>query len=98
MLRDIFVIGLQERSAQKKLLSETELTLNRAVEIATGQEMANKRVDEMHINEGTVGKVYSMGKVYSSPWSATVVARAIIVQKIVFTRMRCVTNAKSLVT
>lgn len=46
-LRDIFVIGLQDAAAQKKLLSESELTLNKAYNVALSHESASKQVEEI---------------------------------------------------
>ena len=47
-LRDMFVIGLNDKSAQRKLLSQADLTLKKAFDTALGQEMANLRVEEIH--------------------------------------------------
>ncbi|XP_053550471.1 uncharacterized protein K02A2.6-like [Bombina bombina] len=41
-LRDMFVIGLMDCTVQKRLLAEDELTLKRAIEIATVMELAAK--------------------------------------------------------
>lgn len=59
VLRDVFVIGLEDKAAQCELLSEAELTIEKAFQIAHSREMAAKRVDEMHVapNEKTVHKV-----------------------------------------
>lgn len=59
VLRDVFVIGLEDKAAQCELLSEADLTIDKAFRIAHGREMAAKRVDEMHIGltEKTVNKV-----------------------------------------
>jgi hypothetical protein len=43
----MFVLGLTDRSAQKKLLSEKNLTLTKAFEIASSHEMASKEIDDM---------------------------------------------------
>ena len=44
VLRDMFVIGLSNRSAQRKLLSEHDLDLKKAFSVALGQEMAEENV------------------------------------------------------
>lgn len=46
-LRDMFVIGLKDKSAQKKLLSERDLTIKTAVDKARSHEMASQQVQEM---------------------------------------------------
>ncbi|XP_068234092.1 uncharacterized protein [Palaemon carinicauda] len=47
VLRDLFVIGLANRSAQRKLLSEQELDLKKAFSIALSQEMADENVTKI---------------------------------------------------
>ena len=47
-LRDMFVIGLSDKSAQKKMLSEADLTIQKAYEMALGHETANRQVEEIH--------------------------------------------------
>ena len=49
MLRDRFVCGIENKSMQKKMLSESQLTLKRAVEIALSVETAEK---DTHLLEG----------------------------------------------
>ena len=46
-LRDRFVCGLKSEVTQKRLLSETNLTLNRAVEIAQGIEAAEEHTQQL---------------------------------------------------
>ena len=46
-LRDRFVCGLKSEVTQKRLLSETNLTLNRAVEIAQGIEAAEQHTQQL---------------------------------------------------
>jgi len=45
--RDRFVCGLQSKTIQKKLLTETDLTLQRAVKIAHTMEMAAKNAHKL---------------------------------------------------
>lgn len=47
-LRDRFVCGLASRAIQKKLLSESDLTLERAMKIAVGMEMAEKETTKLN--------------------------------------------------
>ena len=42
-LRDRFVCGLQSETTKKQLLTDSELTFTRAVEIAKGMEAADKK-------------------------------------------------------
>ena len=44
-LRDRFVCGLRSKQAQKKLLAESKLTWQKALEIATAMESAEKQVN-----------------------------------------------------
>lgn len=46
-LRDMFVIGLLDTAVQKKLLSETQLTLNKAYQVAMSHESAVQQVEEI---------------------------------------------------
>ena len=46
-LRDRFVCGLRDEAIQRKLLSETDLTLSRALELARGLEVASKQAKEL---------------------------------------------------
>ena len=47
VLRDMFVIGLSNGSAQKKLLSEQDLELKKAFSLALSHEMAEENVAKM---------------------------------------------------
>ena len=47
MLRDRFVMGLNNEKIQQTLLAETNLTFDRAVSIATAWETASKDVQAM---------------------------------------------------
>ena len=47
VIRDIFVIGLCDQMAQKKLFSEKELTMKKAFDIALSHLMAAERVNQM---------------------------------------------------
>lgn len=73
VLRDMFVIGLQEKSALKKLLSESDLTLKKAFEIALSHEIANKNVDAIHghgqetVRNVSVQECFRFGKTNHSP-------------------------------
>jgi len=58
VIRDIFVIGLKDKNAQKKLLSEKDLTMQKAYDIAVSHEMAAERVDEMRV--GTSASVHKV--------------------------------------
>lgn len=60
-LRDIFVIGLQDKAAQKKLLSESDLTVSKAFNIALSHESASQQVEEIHGK--SVNKVNHMPRV-----------------------------------
>ncbi|XP_068228057.1 uncharacterized protein [Palaemon carinicauda] len=57
VLRDLFVIGLANRLAQKKLLSEQELDLKKAFSIALSQEMADENVTKIQGQIQEVKKV-----------------------------------------
>ena len=46
-LRDMFVIGLNNKSAQKKMLTEADLTIQKAYEMALSHETANRQVVEI---------------------------------------------------
>ncbi|XP_060075467.1 uncharacterized protein K02A2.6-like [Ylistrum balloti] len=48
-LRDRFVCGLKNDVIQKKLLAETDLDFNKAVQIAQAMEMAYKNTSEIHV-------------------------------------------------
>lgn len=64
-LRDRFVCGLKNESIQKKLLSEKELTYDKAVEIANAMESAHKDVRELHGQSTNVNNLSkSKGKKY----------------------------------
>ena len=58
VLRDVFVIGLQDASAQKKLLGEKELDLAKAFDTAQSHEMTSKQVEDMH-GSASVNKMYN---------------------------------------
>ena len=47
-LRDRLVCGILCESTEKKLLSERDLTLDKAVDIAKGEEAAAKDAKELH--------------------------------------------------
>lgn len=49
MLRDRIVCGIQDEAVQRKLLSENQLTLARATEIALSMEMAAKNAENLKI-------------------------------------------------
>ncbi|XP_068203636.1 uncharacterized protein [Palaemon carinicauda] len=56
-LRDLFVIGLANHSAQSKLLSEQALDLKKAFSIALSQEMADENVTKIQGQTQEVNKV-----------------------------------------
>ena len=47
-LRDRLVCGLHSEGTQRKLLTEADLSLNRAYKIAQGMEAAQKQASELH--------------------------------------------------
>ncbi len=47
-LRDQLVCGINEDAVQRRLLAEKKLDLNKALEIATGMEMAKHNLTELH--------------------------------------------------
>lgn len=51
-LRDRFVCGLKSEAAQKKLLSEPDLTFQRAVEIAQNMELATAKAKQLQSHSG----------------------------------------------
>ncbi|XP_068227904.1 uncharacterized protein [Palaemon carinicauda] len=57
VLMDMFVIGLSNRVAQRKLLSETDLTLKKAFKIAMSCEMAEEQVQNIHSSKSKDVKV-----------------------------------------
>lgn len=56
-LRDMFVIGLLDTTVQKKLLSETQLSLDKAYNIALSHESAVQQVEEIQASNKQVNKV-----------------------------------------
>ena len=57
-LRDRFVCGLRSEATQKQLLTESELTFTRAVEIAKGMEKVDKKSRQFKgATDGTVNKL-----------------------------------------
>lgn len=64
MLRDRLVCGINDNQIQRKLLSEGKLTLKRAVELATGAEVASNHVKE--IANATGGLEQSVNKVFQT--------------------------------
>ena len=60
-LRDRLVCGMRHESAQKKLLTEADLTLARAVEIAQGMEAADKTAKTMKQGEPAIHQVSAAG-------------------------------------
>ena len=62
-LRDRLVCGLVSAITQKRLLSEANLTLAKAVEIAQGMEAAERRAKIFHGEEGvSIGRIQSAGR------------------------------------
>lgn len=69
MLRDRFVIGLANRSTQQILLSEAQLTLTRAVQVATARESAIRELEASHptnSNSNATTTVNKIDKNYNS--------------------------------
>ena len=56
-LRDRLVCGLRSEGIQKRLLTETDLTLKRAVELAQGMEAADRNAKSLKGSEAVVAKV-----------------------------------------
>ena len=44
----MFVIGMKDQSAQKKLLSENDLTIEKAFEVASSFELTTQQVEQMN--------------------------------------------------
>ena len=68
-LRDSFVCGLKSEATQKKLLTESDLTFTRAVEIALSMEAATTNTKQMHSSStpsASVQKPAEVCKVKSS--------------------------------
>ncbi|XP_069129175.1 uncharacterized protein [Argopecten irradians] len=57
-LRDRLVCGLKNENIQRKLLSEADLTYDRAVELSVAMETAAKDAIELRGNTGNVNKIY----------------------------------------
>lgn len=57
-IRDRFVCGLCSKTIQKRLLCESNLTLEQAIEISVSMEMAAKEAQELSVSS-QVHKVYS---------------------------------------
>ena len=55
MLRDRFVVGIQDASTQRMLLIEYTLDFSKAVAIATAREIAEKDVRDISGGAGPVG-------------------------------------------
>ena len=53
MLRDRLVVGLHDENIQRRLLSEKDLTLNKAMEIAHGMEVAKKNTLDIQAAKGS---------------------------------------------
>ncbi|XP_068247996.1 uncharacterized protein [Palaemon carinicauda] len=60
VLRDLFVIGLANRSARRKLSSELQLDLKKAFSIALSQEMADENVTNIQGETQEVKKVVGL--------------------------------------
>ena len=56
-LRDRLVCGMQSESIQRRLLTEADLTLTRAVTLAQGMEAATKNTQSLKIQEAAVQQV-----------------------------------------
>lgn len=62
-LRDRLVCGLRNEAIQKKLLTECDLTLEKAINISVTMEMASKEVQQLH----ATGRVHKLGTTNSNP-------------------------------
>ncbi|XP_029690263.1 uncharacterized protein K02A2.6-like isoform X1 [Takifugu rubripes] len=62
-LRDRLVCGLRNEAIQKKLLTERDLTLEKAIIISVTMEMASKEVQQLH----ATGRVNKLGTTNSNP-------------------------------
>ena len=51
MLRDRLVCGINNHQIQRRLLAETELTYQKAVELALAMESASKNVGDLHVSK-----------------------------------------------
>ena len=68
MLRDRFVVGLANRATQQILLSESKLTLNRAVELASARESAIRELEAAsHLSNANSGS--TVNKIEKSQFS-----------------------------
>ena len=61
-LRDRLVCGISSVSIQKRLLSVANITLERAVEIASAMEMADKDALELHGKQATPTEVHKLNR------------------------------------
>ena len=57
MLRDRLVVGIRDEATQRALLTEVNLTLNKAIEVANAREAAAKDVKEMGKGSGSINLV-----------------------------------------
>ena len=62
MLRDRLVVGVQDENIQRRLLSEKELTLHKAVEIAHGMEVAKKNALDIQAAKGSTAQEDSISR------------------------------------
>ena len=51
MLRDRLVVGCKDKATQRKLLSESELTFDKALKVAMAMEIANRDVEQLHSSD-----------------------------------------------
>ena len=56
-LRDRFVCGIRSEGIQRSLLTEKNLTLTRAIELAQGMEVAEKNAQSFKGTEATIQKI-----------------------------------------
>ncbi len=69
-IRDRLVCGLENSTCQKKLLAEKNLTLEKAVDISTAMEMANKQARDMnssHVADTLGSKPVTVNKIRYKP-------------------------------
>ena len=68
-LRDQLVVGLKSESMQKRLLSEKDLTFEKAVDISTAMETASKETKELSQGSTNPHRSPTVSKINSYPTS-----------------------------
>ena len=67
-LRDRFVCGLRNEAMQRRLLSETDLTLTRAMELALGMETAEHNTRAFKGTDATIKKIREGPSLFGRNW------------------------------